>query len=76
MVKVTVVRGMKIWSVEGKVTIAKCVKTGRFVKRAVAQKALETSWGKPSLVDYLTIAACGGFFVSLFGGLLDSGIVV
>ena len=40
MVKMAMVRGMKIWSVEGKVTIAKCVKTGRFVKRTLAQKAL------------------------------------
>ena len=43
MVKVTVVQGMKIWSVDGKVTIAKCAKTGRFVKRAVAQKALNNA---------------------------------
>ena len=43
MAKVTATQGLKIWHVNGKVTIAKCVKTGRFVKRALAQKALDNA---------------------------------
>ena len=43
MVKVAVIQGMKVWSVDGKVTIAKCAKSGRFVKRAVAQKVLNNA---------------------------------
>lgn len=37
---VTVTKTLKIWSVKGKVTIAKCLLTGRFVKRVLAQNVL------------------------------------
>ena len=37
---VVLTQGLKIWHVNAIVTIAKCVKTGRFVNRALAQRAL------------------------------------
>lgn len=45
----------KVWAISGQVTIAKCLKSGKFVKLSLAQKEYEALQLKQAKVKLLTI---------------------